>query len=141
MSIIDRIAALYPSAVAPMDFLVEDRGYGQYLSAWRISGPLPEGVTMGISALQRFLEMQGTVKASAQTLIRQVSEIEDLLNGNPQVAAATAAAEVGALIDETGMTKEEVLLGISLITSYLAYIDSQLGASGMTIRQAVYRLG
>jgi hypothetical protein len=93
------------------------------------------------TAIQQFEALRGTVRASAQALIRQVSEVSDLLDANPQVAALATAAEPGALVGNTGMTREAVLMGIALITSYLAYIDSQLGSTGITVRQAVYRLG
>jgi hypothetical protein len=93
------------------------------------------------TAAQEFETLQGSTRATAQALIRQVSEVSDLLDANPQVLSMAAAAESGAIIGNTGMTKEAVLLGIALINSYLAYIDSNLATAGMTVRQAVYRLG
>jgi hypothetical protein len=93
------------------------------------------------TAIQEFEALRGAVRASAQALIRQVTEVQDLLDANPQVASAARAAEPGALVGNTGMTREAVLMGIDLITSYLAYIDSYLGSTGITVRQAVYRLG
>jgi hypothetical protein len=93
------------------------------------------------TAAQEFEALQGSTRAMAQALIRQVSEVSDLLDANPQVLSMADAAESGAIIGNTGMTKEAVLLGIALINSYLAYIDSELATTSMTVRQAVYRLG
>jgi hypothetical protein len=93
------------------------------------------------TAAQEFEALQGSTRATAQALIRQVSEVSDLLDANPQVLSMAAAAESGAIIGNTGMSKEAVLLGIALINSYLAYIDSELATTSMTVRQAVYRLG
>jgi hypothetical protein len=93
------------------------------------------------TAAQEFEALQGSTRATAQALIRQVSEVSDLLDANPQILSMAAAAESGEIIGNTGMTKEAVLLGIALIKSYLAYIDSNLATTSMTVRQAVYRLG
>jgi hypothetical protein len=93
------------------------------------------------TAAQEFEVLQGSTRSIAQALIRQVSEVSDLLDANPQVLSAAAAAAPGEIIGSTGMTREAVLLGIALINSYLAYIDSNLATTGMTVRQAVYRLG
>ena len=93
---------------------------------------------MGQTAVQLFQGMHGTVRTTAQTLIRQIEEIDDIIGANPQIAIQAAAAEAGGLIGETAMTKEEVLAGLALIANFLAYIDTNL-FTGVTIRQAVYR--
>ena len=138
MSIDDRILAAYPDANPTTDYLLKDDGNGPYLVAWNIVGPLPTGVTMGQTAVQLFQGMHGTVRTTAQTLIRQIEEIDDIIGANPQIAIQAAAAEAGGLIGETAMTKEEVLAGLALIANFLAYIDTNL-FTGVTIRQAVYR--
>jgi hypothetical protein len=142
MSIHAIIRAAYPDADPQRDYTIQDDGHGAYLAAWHIAGPIPAGVMLMATetAIQEFEALRGTVRASAQTLIRQITEVKDLLDANPQIAALAAEAEAGALVGNTGMTKEAVLLGIALIGSYLAYIESPLGGSGMTVRQAVYRL-
>jgi hypothetical protein len=92
------------------------------------------------TAAQAFEEIHGTMRADAQALLRKADAINDLLTANPQVAAAAQAAEPGALIGSTGMVREEVLMGIALIASFRAYATTEL-APGITVRNAVYRLG
>lgn len=91
------------------------------------------------TAIETFQEIHGTARATAQQLLRQIRDVQDLLDANPQVIALAEAAEPGAIVGNTGLTKEAVLMGIALITSFLAYADSEL-APGITIRQAVHRL-
>lgn len=92
------------------------------------------------TAAQAFSELHGTMRGDAQALIRKADTIRDLLAANPQVAAAAQAAEPGAPIGDTGMVKEEVLMGIALINGFLVYVETEI-APGITVRQAVYRLG
>jgi hypothetical protein len=140
MSMPDLITAMYPEAIAGQDYIVKDDGYGPYLTKWAISGPLPEGETMGITAVQAFAELHGTMRADAQALLRKADAINDLLTANPQVAALAATAEPGTVVGNTGMVREEVLMGIALIASFRAYAETYI-ATGITVRNAVYRLG
>lgn len=92
------------------------------------------------TAAQAFEAIHGTMRADAQALLRKADTIKDLLDANPQVQAEAQAAEPGAIIGDTGMVREEVLMGIALIQSFRAYAATEI-APGITVRQAVYRLG
>jgi hypothetical protein len=140
MSLLENIITLYPNAVPFVDFTIQDNGYGPFISAWNINGPIPEGAIMGISAAQWFEEHHGELRADSQALIGKIDRIQDMLSANQQVAAAAAAAEPGAIIPGTGMVKEEVLMGLALIAVFRTFLATEV-AAGITVRNAVWRLG
>jgi hypothetical protein len=134
------IQAEYPFTQPNVDYFLQDDGHGPYVIRWLITGPVPAGVSMGVTAIQSFEEIHGTMRTGAQELLRKADTIQDLLNANPQIEAEAQAAEPGAIIGNTGMVKEEVLMGIALIASFRAYAATEL-APGITVRNAVWRLG
>jgi hypothetical protein len=92
------------------------------------------------TAAQWFEVHHGELRAAAQELITMIDRIQTGLAANPQIAAAAQAAEPGAVIEGTGMVREEVLMGIGLISVFRAFVETEV-ATGITVRSAVYRLG
>lgn len=95
---------------------------------------------MAATAVQIFQGLHGAVRITAQTLVRQIDEVQDILDANPQIASLAGAVDAGTLVGDTLMTREEVLAGLALIANFRAYIATEVIA-GITVRQAVYRAG
>jgi hypothetical protein len=92
------------------------------------------------TAAQWFEAHHGEIRLDSQALIGKIDRINDMLTANPQVAATAAAAAAGEIIAGTGMVKEEVLMGIALIGVFRTFLGTEISA-GITVRNAVYRLG
>jgi hypothetical protein len=142
MTIHDLIRAMYPAAVAGLDYQVQDDGHGPHLSAWTISGPIPVGVlTMSAGAFQLFASLYARVRPGAQDLLRLCAEVEVVRAANPEIAAAVAdwATDPDATVGGTIMTKSQIATALLLLDMIKELRAQQVGETGLTVEQALWR--
>jgi hypothetical protein len=140
MTLHDIIQSIYPAADPMYDYRIQDDGGGPYLAAWYIAGPIPTGVTMANNALAEFARLNAAAQETAKTFLRQIDELQDLIDANPQVEAAAVATEAGGIVAGSMLVKEQIQTAVALVASVRSYADSEL-AAGLKVRHAVYRLG
>jgi hypothetical protein len=123
----DRIQAAYPDAQPLIDFDLRDDGHGIYLAAWRIAGPLPEGVVMGESAIQEYERRYREILKAVETSVAgkvQPLEVLRVVNGLDAQIAATAD---GAVVGDSTLTKAEALAAVALLAAWQTWAATPLG--------------
>jgi hypothetical protein len=94
------------------------------------------------TAIQAYEELYQGTRDTARSLIRQVAELGDLLDANPQIAAAVAAAEAATIVAGGTLPKEAYTTAFALLARLRERLSEELvPGSGITVKQAVLRLG
>jgi hypothetical protein len=136
------ILAAYPDADPRLDYEIWDLGFGPYLSAWRIAGPIPAGVpTMAGSQLERWYQSSVALCRSAVALIDGTATPQRLyaLGLGDAIAEAEAEASVGA-----GIVKEQAEEMAALWTAFGLWANAPISdawAHGKTPLQILTELG
>jgi len=134
--------AAYPNANPDTDFVLRDDGYGAYVAAWHIAGPVPAGVIlMSAGAFQLFAALYTKIRPGAQDLLRFCAEIEVIRSANPEIAqeVADAAADPDTLVGGTMMSKSQVATALLLLDMIKTLRGQSVGATGLTVEQALWR--
>jgi hypothetical protein len=106
MTIHELIRTAYPGADPTRDYVVQDDGAGPYLAAWRLAGPIPEGVpTVAETPLQRWYRLSAALCATATTQIIDATAAPQRIRATGGIDAQIAAAEPEAEV-APGVTRE-----------------------------------
>lgn len=136
----DIIRAAYPDADPLKDYTLQDDGNGPYLATWNIAGMVPAGVPIMASAMSTFATKYESLRTTAQSLFDQLHGIERFLRANPQIAAEVQAAESGALIGGSLMSKGQVQTALLLFANGSAFASAEIAAGlGFSNEDAVLR--
>jgi hypothetical protein len=94
------------------------------------------------TAMDTFGAKYTTLRATAESLFDQLHGIQRFLNANPQIAAEAQAADAGALIGGSLMSKELVLTALMLFANGSAFAGAEIAPGlGFTNEDAVLRMG
>jgi len=92
------------------------------------------------TAMTTFSAKYEALRTTAQSLFDQLHGIERFLNANPQIATETNAADSGALIGGSLMSKEQVQTALLLFANGSAFASAEVAAGlGFSNEDAVLR--
>jgi len=92
------------------------------------------------TAMTTFAAKYEALRTTAQSLFDQLHGIERFLRANPQIATETNAAENGALIGGSLMSKEQVGTALLLFANGSAFASAEIAAGlGFSNEDAVLR--
>ena len=126
------IQAAYPDADPLTDYELRDDsdGAGPYLAAWRIAGPLPEGVSMSInSPMQRWSNHCENILKAGGEVMDALSLLERLLI---HVLPVIEITEPGAIVQGTRWTKEQCEALLLLAGSVKTFVQTPIEGTNIT---------
>ena len=92
------------------------------------------------TAITTFATKYDALRSTAQSLFDQLHGIERFLRANPQIATETNAAEAGALIGGSLMSKEQVQTALLLFANGSAFASAEIvTGAGFSNEDAVLR--
>jgi hypothetical protein len=94
------------------------------------------------SAIVEFQEAHDRTKAQAKALLALCDEIEKMRGANPDaltIAVADLSADPTAPVGDSAMTRSEAYTACLLYDAIAAFRAQTLGATGLTVAQALYR--
>jgi len=92
------------------------------------------------TAMTTFATKYDALRSTAQSLFDQLHAVQRFLNANPQIAFETTAADPGALIGGSLMSKEQVQTSLLLFANGSAFASAEIAAgSGFSNEDAVLR--
>ncbi len=92
------------------------------------------------TAMDTFATKYDALRTTAQSLFDQLHAVQRFLNANPQIAAETNAAESGALIGGSLMSKEQVQTSLLLFANGSAFASAEIvTGAGFSNEDAVLR--
>jgi len=92
------------------------------------------------TAMDTFTIKYEALRTTAQSLFDQLHAVQRFLNANPQIAAETNAAESGAFIGGSLMSKEQVRTALLLFANGSAFASAEIAAGlGFSNEDAVLR--
>lgn len=98
------------------------------------------------TALQEYDRRYLEIRDLARRLIKDIRDMGDHIDANPQILAAIDATEAGQLVAGGTMPREAYLTANALLTSLQSYLDSPLipateSTPAISHKAAVYRMG
>lgn len=95
---------------------------------------------MAGTAMETFTKKYDALRTTAQSLFDQLHGIERFLRANPQIVTETNAADSGAFIGGSLMSKEQVQTALLLFANGSAFASAEIAAGlGFSNEDAVLR--
>lgn len=88
------------------------------------------------SVFQEYERRYREIRTQAQSLIREIRDVETVRATNPEIEAAVEAAVDGALIGDSTLTKESAEQALLLLASFLAWGQTPV-AEGQPVAMAI----
>jgi hypothetical protein len=95
-----------------------------------------------LSAIQEFQAAYDKARPMAQQFLALCDEIESIRDANPDsiaVSLADLAADQTAIVGDSTLNRSQLYTALLLFDAIQAFKKQTLGATGLTVKQALYR--